>query len=371
MKFPSGSMIVSFIIAATLIILSALIYMKLPELGKAPSGKRLEKMQQYAYYKDGAFVNRTNTPGLTPGYSYFRVMSDFLFGKHPRLRPEKAIPHIKTDLKALPADSDILVWFGHSSYYMQLNGVRFLVDPVFSGHASPFSGSVKAFKGADAYSVDDLPGIDYLLISHDHYDHLDYQTVKALKSKVGKVICGLGTGSHLEYWGYPAEDIIEKGWDETVKLEKDITIHTLTARHFSGRLFKRNNTLWLSFLIETPAIKILAGGDSGYDEHFAETGNKYGPVDVAILENGQYNMAWHAIHCLPEETLKAARDLKAKRLMPVHSSKFSLAMHPWDEPLREISSLNEQYHIPLITPLIGEPVNLNDTTQAFTQWWKQ
>jgi L-ascorbate metabolism protein UlaG (beta-lactamase superfamily) len=252
---------------------------------------------------------------------------------------------------------------------MQIDGKRFLVDPVFSGNASPLPGTTKAFNGTDRYTADDIPAIDYLFISHDHYDHLDYETLLALKGKIKKVICGLGVGAHFEYWGYSPDKIIEKDWHEKVELDRGFIAYCEPARHFSGRSFSRNNTLWASYVLQTPTMKIYIGGDSGYDTHFADIGNKYGPFDLAILENGQYDLAWKYIHCLPEEVLKAAQGLKAKRLFPVHSSKFGLANHPWDEPLVKITELNKSINIPLVTPIIGEVVNLKDTNQQFKQWW--
>jgi L-ascorbate metabolism protein UlaG (beta-lactamase superfamily) len=144
---------------------------------------------------------------------------------------------------------------------------------------------------------------------------------------------------------------------------------TEPARHFSGRGFTRNNTLWQSYVLQTPSLKIYMGGDSGYDTHYADIGAKHGPINLAILDNGQYDLAWRFIHTLPEEVLKATKDLKAKRLFPVHSSKFVLANHPWDEPLVKITELNKEYNFPLVTPMIGETVNLNDPDQQFRQWW--
>ncbi|WP_211229817.1 MBL fold metallo-hydrolase [Olivibacter sitiensis] len=343
--------------------------MRQEKFGQAPSGKRLELIRQSPNYRDGNFQNVHFTPTLTEGYRMTGVMFDFLFTKFPRQKPVDTIPSVKTDLLHLPADSNILVWFGHSSYFMQIDGKRFLVDPVFSGNASPIPGTNKSFKGTDIYTPADMPPIDYLLMTHDHYDHLDYETIIALKDKVKTVICGLGVGEHFEYWGYPSEKIIEKDWNESIALDDGFTIYTAPARHFSGRGFTRNNTLWLSFILQTPTLKIYMGGDSGYDTHFAEIGKKYGPFDLAILDNGQYNVAWQAIHALPEEVLKAAADLKAKRLFPVHSSKFKLAQHPWDEPLKKITELNKG-NIPLVTPIIGQSVYLDDNAQVFTEWWK-
>jgi len=362
---------VMFVIVAVVAILSivAFFYMRQAKFGKSPAGKRLEIIKRSPHYKNGAFQNIHHTPPFTEGYHMLGVMYEMLFKKVKNHVPTDSIPAIKTDLRNLPAEQDILVWFGHSSYFMQLNGKRFLVDPVFSGNASPVPGSNKAFKGSDRYTVHDLPAIDYLLISHDHYDHVDYETLVQLKAKTKKVVCGLGVGAHLEHWGFAADNIIEKDWNEKIDLDSGFVLYTAPARHFSGRSLSRNNTLWLSFLLQTPTLKIYLGGDSGYDTHFAEIGDKFGPIDLAILENGQYNKAWQYIHMHPHEVLKAAQDLKAKRLFPVHSGKFAMANHAWDEPLITISALNQSVNLPLVTPMIGEPVYLKDDSQLFKPWW--
>lgn len=345
-------------------------YIRQPKFGKAPAGDRLEKVKKSTNFRDGKFQNRHFTPDLTEGYSMLGIMYDFFFKKFPRTRPMDIIPSQKTDLLSLPLDSNILVWFGHSSYFIQIEGKRFLIDPVFCGNASPIPGSNRSFKGSDIYTAADMPPIDYLLITHDHYDHLDYETILALKQKVAKVICGLGVGESLEHWGVDPANIIEKDWYEHISLPDDLALHTFPTRHFSGRSFSRNNTLWLSFVLQTPHFRLYLGGDSGYDSHFAEIGEQFGPIDLAILDNGQYNVAWQAIHMLPEEGLKAAQDLKAKRLFPVHSAKFMLAHHPWDEPLTRITALGKANHLPLVTPIIGQVVNLDDRSQTFTAWWQ-
>lgn len=352
-----------------LLVVGTFLYMRHPKFGKAPSGERLALLQQSPNYKDGKFQNLEYTPDLTKGYSMLGIMYDMLFKNHPRKKPIDSLPSVKTDLRSLPIDSNVLVWFGHSSYYMQIEGKRFLIDPVFSGNASPLPGTNKSFKGAEIYSVADFPNIDYLVISHDHYDHLDYETIIELKAKVGKVICGLGVGEHFEHWGFAPKQLIEKDWNEEITLDNGMTLHTVPGRHFSGRGFTRNNTLWLAYVLQTPTSKIFIGGDSGYGTHFAKIGEKFGPFDLAILENGQYNVAWQAIHTLPEEVIKVVKDLKAKRFFPVHSSKFMLAMHQWDEPLNEVTRLNNG-EIPMVTPMIGEVVRLDDDKQEFKQWWK-
>lgn len=358
-------------IIITALVIAFFIFMQQAKFGKAPSGKRLEQIKRSAAYRDGKFQNIHHTPALTEGHSILEALIEFIFKKNPAKYPPAEIPSVKTDLLHLPADAEILVWFGHSSYFIQTGGSTFLIDPVFSGNASPLPGTNKAFKGTDIYTADDLPKIDYLLITHDHYDHLDYKTVMQLKNKTRKIVCGLGAGAHFERWGFPESMIIEKDRYETVILDRGFTLHTAPTRHFSGRGFSRNNTLWLSFILEAPTKKIYIGGDSGYDTHFAEIGKMYGPFDLALLDNGQYDLKWKYIHMLPEEVLQAANDLQAKRLFPVHSSKFAMANHAWDDPLTKITMLNETMHIPLITPMIGEAVDLNDPGQKFTKWWEK
>ena len=340
------------------------------KFGKRPSGERLALIKKSPNYKNGRFVNSNPTPELTEGYKMINVAYEHFFKKAERRSPLENIPTVKTDLLNLPAAEDVLVWFGHSSYFMQIEGKRILVDPVFSGNASPIPGTMKAFKGADRYTVDDIPAIDYLFITHDHYDHVDYDTIVKLQPKIKQVICGLGVGSHFEHWGYAAENIIEKDWDEKIVLGDGLVVYTTTARHFSGRFIPRCDTLWLSFVLQTPGLKIFIGGDSGYDSHFAEIGKIHGPFDLAILENGQYDKKWKYIHMLPGEIFKAAKDLRAKRIFPVHSSKFALANHPWDEPLVKVTAQNKKEKLSLITPMIGEQVNLKDTSQQFANWWE-
>lgn len=341
------------------------------QFGKAPSGNRLATIMQSPHYRDGRFQNIHETPTLTQGYSMTAVLYNFLFRKHPNARPVDNILGIPTNLKSLSPTEDVLIWFGHSSYFIQLCGKRILVDPVFSGNASPIPYSNRSFKGTDLFQADDMPVIDYLIITHDHYDHLDYKSILALQSGTRQFICGLGVGAHLEYWRISAQRITELDWDENMDLGGDLQLYSAPSRHFSGRGFRRNNTLWLSFILEAPGLRLYLGGDSGYDTHFGQIGNQFQEFDLALLDNGQYNLAWQAIHMLPAETLKAASDLKTKRLFPVHNSKFKLASHPWKEPLKTITELNAQgLCLPLVTPMIGEIVYLRNPDQTFSRWWE-
>ena len=359
-----------FLFIAGLILLGVFVFFRHPQFGASARGARLERMQQSKHYKNGQFQNLSPTPPLTKGSSYGRVMYDFMFHRDPRNKPGRTIPSVKTDLQKLNPHEDILVWFGHSSYFLQVSGKRFLIDPVFGGNASPLPGSNRSFVGADIYLPADMPEIDYLLITHDHYDHLDHRMLKELRPKIKQVVCGLGVGAHFERWGYSEPQIREMDWYEEWKIGDSLTLRAMPARHFSGRSFKRNVTLWCSYILQSPQLNLYLGGDSGYDTHFKQIGEQYGPFDLALLDNGQHNPAWRAIHMFPDEVLQAATDLRAKKVLPGHSGKFAMAMHAWDEPLNSITRLNEMAGHTLITPRIGEPVFLRDSTQQFERWWE-
>ena len=358
---------ITFFAVVVFLVVGINLFIRQPKFGKLPEGERLERIKKSPNYRNGGFQNLNITPQLTGEGGFVKIMKDMFNAKNRR--PKSPVPSIKTDLINLRKDQDVLVWFGHSSYFIQIDGKRFLVDPVFSGHASPFPFMIKSFKGTDIYKPADIPEIDYLIITHDHWDHLDYKTVSQLRPKISKVITGLGTGAHLERWGYSPEIIIENDWYDHVDLENEFTIDVTPARHFSGRGPKPNQSIWASFVLQTPSTRIFIGGDGGYDEHFAEIGDKFGGFDLAILENGQYNTSWKYIHMMPEEVLQAAKDLKAKRLFPVHNSKFALANHSWDTPLKTISEKNKTMGQKLVSPIIGELVDLKDTTQVFPEWW--
>lgn len=357
------------IIASLIVVLTISIFIVInqKQFGQLPEGKRLERIENSPNYKDGEFKNLSETSVLTSEKSTFKTMVDFMFSEKENVTPKYKLPTVKTNLKALNESKDVLVWLGHSSYFIRLNGVTFLIDPVLSGYASPFSFMNKSFDGTDIYKSNDIPEIDYLIISHDHWDHLDYETVLELESKVKHVICGLGVGQHFEYWGYNPSKITELDWYQNVQIMNEMIITATPARHYSGRGLDRNKTLWASYVLESPTYNIYMGGDSGYDEFYKKIGEDYGPFNLTILEQGQYSKNWKQIHLLPSEVFKAGEELNSKSLLPVHNSKFALANHLWSEPLEAISK-NPQ--LPVKTPKIGEPVMLRDSTQMFTKWWE-
>src|SRR5450432_557141 len=359
-----------FIGVIILIVAAAVIlFLNSAPFGSFPFGEGLKKIQQSPNFRDGQFQNLSRTPSLADGASFPGVLKEFFFDKSKINIPPAPLPSKKTDLLNLGPEKNILVWFGHSSYFMQVDVKRILVDPVFSGNASPLRFTTKSFKGSDIYTVNDLPDIDYLFISHDHWDHLDYKTILQLKSKVIKIITGLGVASHLEFWGYKKERIEELDWNEQIILDEGFKVNTVSARHFSGRGLKRNGSMWMSFVFNTPTKRIFIGGDSGYDRHFADIGKQFGPFDLVILEDGQYNKNWKYIHMMPEETVQAAIDLRANKLLPVHWGKFALSVHAWDEPIIRIKKEADFKNLLLLHPMIGESVDL-DNDQVFSIWWE-
>lgn len=361
-----------WIILTLVVVIAAgiLIFMHLPKFGRVPRGERKARIEKLANYRDGKFVNEHTTPQLTGDKGMFGMMVNFLFNRPKNTEPQDSIPAVKTDLHVLGRSEEVLVWFGHSSVFFQTGGVRFLVDPVFSTAASPVPFFNKAFPGTDIYRPEDMPDLDYLVISHDHWDHLDYPTVKVLKERTDTVICPVGVGEHFERWGFDMSRVIELEWDQEADLTAGFHVWCLPARHFSGRGLNPNQSLWASFLVQTPNSKIFIGGDSGYDTHFAAIGERFGEIDLALLENGQYGEGWRYIHMLPDQFEQAALDLRARTVIPVHNSKFALANHPWYEPMATISALHNPEAFRLLTPMIGQPVDLKDTTRVFEKWWE-
>jgi L-ascorbate metabolism protein UlaG (beta-lactamase superfamily) len=360
--------IVLFLLA--LIVIAVMIFLRLPQFGSLPSGSRKERINKSPHFVDGQFRNLSHTPTFTEGSNFFSVSWEFLTNGNASRVPPVSLPSIKTDLLTLDPYESIIVWFGHSSYFLQIDGKKILVDPVFSGSASPVSFTTKSFHGSDIYSASDIPPLDYLFITHDHWDHLDYHTIKELKPKIKKVITGLGTGAHLERWGIQPSAIIEADWNEEIIPEPGVKVVTASARHFSGRGFIRNRSLWMSFVLQMPSIKLYLGGDSGYDDHFTKIGREHGPFDLAILECGQYNDAWKYIHMMPEETVRAGIDLGAKTILPVHWSKFNLSLSAWDDSIKRVTTAALEKKINLIHPKIGEKVILNSFSLS-ENWWEK
>ncbi len=335
--------------------------------GQNPRGKRLQIIQAANNFRNGSFANIEETVLMRKGVSTIKVLKSFI-NKQKTTEPTGIVPHVRTDLKKLDADKPQIVWFGHSSYLICSAGFNILVDPVFSGNASPFPLFAKAFKGSNCYGVEDMPDVDLLVLTHDHYDHLDYTTITRLDKKVTRIVTSLGVGQHLEYWGINAAKITELNWWEKTIVNNQIQLTATPARHFSGRGIKRGATLWSSFILDLHGKRIFIGGDSGYDSSFVTIGEKYGPFDLAILENGQYNENWPDIHMMPEEVVLAAKDLNAASLLPVHWGKFSLSLHAWNEPAQRVVKAATSAGQTIIMPRIGEVVTLSQKRE-WPEWW--
>lgn len=321
------------------------------------------------HFESGVFTNRYPKAALTQRATQGSVFKKFLFPENAHIRPTQPLPSEKIDLSQLDKKGTHIVWLGHSGYLIQAQEIRYLVDPQLSTYAAPLPFMFRAFEGSTPYSPEDIPEIDYLLITHDHYDHLDYATMTALKGKVRRVITGLGTGSHLIRWGFDPSRITEKDWGDSVEIQEGTTVTLSTTQHFSGRTWKRNTTLWTSFILKTPHFSFYLGGDGGYGQHYKEAGDVHGPFDLAVLECGQYNENWKYMHQTPEEAVQAAIDLRAKAVLPVHWGKFVLSTHDWDEPIKRITQEAELRSISLLTPKIGSLIDL-ENTRTQERWWE-
>lgn len=345
------------------------LFLNAPRFGSLPKGERLERVMKSPNYKNGQFQNLSPTVRLATGKSTFRILIEHLFEKPTNLNPIDKIPSDKSDLNALDKNDEIVVWLGHSSYYVQMGGKRVLIDPALLTSA-PIYFLNKPFRGSDVYEPQDIPEIDYLIITHDHWDHLDYRTFGALKKRIGMIICPLGVGAHFERWGFEKHRIVEMDWYGTFN-DKNLKIYCLPSRHFSGRALNRNQSLWASFMLKSETSSLYAGSDSGYDEHFKKIGEQFPDIDLALVENGQYNKDWAYMHTMPEKLAAAMSELGAKKYICGHNSKFTISKHHWKEPLENAERISKENGFNLLTPMIGEVVRIkNSKPEDFKSWWK-
>jgi L-ascorbate metabolism protein UlaG (beta-lactamase superfamily) len=272
-------------------------------------------------------------------------------------------------LDGLDVASNHIIRLGHSSHLLKLRGKWWLIDPVFGPRASPVSWAGPMRFHPPPVALEDVPPIEGLILSHDHYDHLDVPTIEALKDRVQRYFVPLGVGQRLRDWGIPADRIEEFDWWQEGKWG-DIVLTAAPAQHFSGRtLWDRNKTLWASWLIRSAEGRIFYSGDSGYFAGFKEIGARLPGIDIALMENGAYDAYWPTVHMTPEETVQAFQDLGARTLYLVHNSTFDLAFHGWREPLDRVAALAEQRGIALATPEIGEVLTLGKPREN-RKWWQ-
>ena len=284
-------------------------------------------------------------------------------------RPPQRLPETKPDLRAFLKDPKALktIWLGHSTVLLQMAGEVVVFAPVLSTYASPVPGVIKRFQ-PPVLSVRELPTIDMIVISHDHYDHLDRTTVRQFRQKKTRFLVPLGVGAHLRGWGIAADRITELDWWES-HVHGGLTYTLTPAQHFSGRgLTDRNATLWGSWVVRSPTQRVFFSGDGGYNSHFKKIGAKYGPFDVVYLENGQYSPDWPTIHMMPSDGARAAVDLRGRRMVPIHWGMFDLSSHNWWDPIEAISREAKARGVDLMTPLIGQVVDVR-IDRNFTRWW--
>lgn len=336
-------------------------------MGTAPEGEQMKnKLNDKRYdQKTNTFKNLTGREEMGPMEG---TLKKFFFGDQ-QSRPLKKMPELEPDFINFlrPSDQAKFIWFGHSSFLINMSGKIILVDPVISEYASPIYFFVKRFQKS-LLDLDAIKRIDYVIISHDHYDHLDLRAIKKLKERDVKFIVPLGVGSHLKGWGVKSEKIREFDWWQEFQ-DEDLKFVCTPAQHFSGRgLRDKNKTLWASWIIQNKNENIYFSGDSGYSDHFKEIGNKYGPFDLTFIENGQYNKAWEYVHMLPEQAAMAHQDLGGKKMVPIHWGMFNLSIHDWFEPIEKALVYADKYQNDLITPIIGQEFTINESLYA--KWWR-
>ena len=340
-----------------------------PQFGREATKAQKVEYVKSGHYNKGKFVNTRLT---VMDLNYWELIKKLMKGS-PNRQPGKDILVEKIDSTEIvnhEANITRLTWFGHSAFLLELDGKKILIDPMFGRSPSPHP-----WVGSPRYSkelpieIEKLPFIDAIILSHDHYDHLDYGSIQKLKSKVGAYYTPLGVGNHLEAWGVGKEKIHELNWWDKIMFD-NIELVCTPARHFSGRgIMDRSTTLWSSWVIKGNTENIFFSGDSGYDDHFKEIGDKYGPFDISMMECGQYNEDWKAIHMMPEETAQAAVDLNSKLMMPIHWGAFTLAFHDWTDPAERVTKKADELNMPIATPKIGEVLIVGDSTYPQERWW--
>jgi L-ascorbate metabolism protein UlaG (beta-lactamase superfamily) len=365
--------VVGSVIALILVIGLSFLYFS-PQFGRLANDEQIQEYQKTGHFSDGKFLNKEEIVMELNCHSITQMFKE-IFEPDPNIAPKKNIEVQKIEPKILVGNSDSLVrltWFGHSTFLVEMDGKIILLDPVFGKYAAPHP-----LLGRERYNhkmpitIEDLPQIDAIIISHDHYDHLDYPSIKKLKLKTKHFFVPLGVGNHLREWGIEDENITEMDWWQEDQLDA-ITIAFTPSRHMSGRgLSDQSATLWGSWVLQSSNANIYFSGDGGYGTHFKEIGEKYGPFDLGLMECGQYNKLWADVHMMPEQTVKAAQDVGAKQIIPIHWGAFSLATHSWTDPIERITKEAKELQLPIATPQIGEPFIVGDSLRVNSNWWRK
>ncbi|MBL6279490.1 MBL fold metallo-hydrolase [Micromonospora fiedleri] len=338
-------------------------------LGGRLAGARADRAARSPQFRDGVFHNRPGTPITAPDPDR-NLLRELLFGKQKR-RPSAPVPLVRP-VAATPVDPArelTVIWYGHASTLIEIEGRRVLLDPVWSERCSPSSALGPRRLHEPPVRLDELPHLDAILISHDHYDHLDMATVRELTARQSApFLVPLGVGAHLDRWGVPADRIIELDWAQTHRVA-DLEITCAAAQHFSGRGLRRNGTLWSSWVVAGRQRRVYYTGDSGYFAGYAEIGAAYGPFDMTLIQIGAYDHAWASIHMFPEEAVAAHVDLRGGLLVPVHWATFNLALHDWSEPVDRLWAEAKARDVRLAVPRPGERVTVDDPPSV-DGWWQ-
>jgi L-ascorbate metabolism protein UlaG (beta-lactamase superfamily) len=345
-----------------------------PQFGAKPSKEDKLAFSNSENFNGKVFVNTTDTKMGAELGSIVETLWQYIKG-NPNRTPEKGVVNVipvTTGELENPLKQTRLLWFGHSSFLLQTEGKNFLFDPMFSDVPAPHPWlGTKRYSGELPIQPEELPPLDAVFISHDHYDHLDLDSIKTLADKTKHFYAPLGVGNHLQFWGVDVANITEMDWWQETQLD-GIDIVFTPARHFSGRgLSGQNQTLWGSWLLMGQDLSLYFSGDTGYGDHFKEINQRYGAVDFALLECGQYNQNWADIHMMPEQTAQAAVDLDAKIMMPVHWGAFTLSLHDWYDPAIRVQAAAEALNQPIVIPQIGEIMLIDDEPKPRAPWWEQ
>ena len=343
----------------------------LPAMGARPAGERATRVAASEHFDGRAFTNSMPGTVIPPG-SGRKIVRELLLGGQPR-KPAGPVPIVKPsgwdEAVAAPEGLQAL-WLGHATTLLEIEGRRVLIDPVWSQRCSPSSLMGPRRLHPMPVALNELPPLDAIVISHDHYDHLDMATVRELtRTQSAPFLVPLGVGAHLERWRVPAERIVELDWNGSVELA-GLRLTLTEARHFSGRTFSRNETLWGSWVIAGRRRKVFYTGDTGYFPGFADLGTDYGPFDLTLVQIGAYSPYWPDIHMTPEEAIATHLDLRGGLLIPVHWATFNLALHSWGDPVDRIWREAKEHDISLVVPRPGERVNADDPSEV-DGWWQQ
>jgi L-ascorbate metabolism protein UlaG (beta-lactamase superfamily) len=340
------------------------------QFGSNPSEDDLKRYAQSPQWKDGRFCNLEKTDMSINPLTGLTLLYQQVFQARER-RPDKPLPILPIKVDEFMADGPTanMVWYGHSVLLMRMAGQTILIDPMLGEDASPIAPfKTSRFSENTLDLIDHLPPLDAVVLTHDHYDHLDLDSMKKVIARSPRFFVSLGIGRHLKAWGVPDKDIHEFDWWDTAELG-DITITSTPTRHFSGRgLRDRAKSLWGGWAFRSDDEHIWFSGDGGYGNHFQEVGGRLGPFDFAIMECGQYSEHWEPVHLFPEQSIQAAKDAQAQSAMPVHWGGFSLAPHPWKDPIERFVAAAEKADLPIITPTLGEVFTYD--SPKVNRWWE-